>query len=350
MKRVMLVFVLGVFLVSLVAGADVAYVLRNPKRADVGFVEAFEGVGLSVELIRDKDVKGMDFSNYDLIFIGDTRLRNVEYLPADVGMVIANKYYGKQLGLVEKGGISKMAANRPLKIKKNGDIVDAYTTAKSKRRRINIPYYFIPDKYRKEDSQTVAKTFVGYKKELGDVIAYFSGGVNKCFFGITKTEFWTEESKELFKDCVGFVVGGSGGTDEPGNYSDGNETRIHDVGIVGYTDSVDGIRIKDINTSEYLMDENSQLYCGKKYKVDFKTVNNGDFIEDVLISGSVGNFNWSSTKTDLESGKSTTTGSKTIEIDFSPGNYVVEISAMIDDDANLVDNVRMREVEVVCSV
>ena len=338
MKRVMLVFVLGILLVSFAsATTNVAYILRNPQRADAGFVEAFEEMGMNVELIRDTDIKETDFSQYSLIFIGDTRLRNVKYIPVDkFPSVIANKYYARLFGLMSRGGISKLAANQPLKVQKNGDIVEAYTDAKLKKTRTGVPYYYIPEKYKEENMESIATTVQINKRKIGDVVSYSTSEAGKCFFGIVKTEFWTEESRELFRQCVDFTVG---------------VNRIHDVEIVGdYTNSVNGVRIKDVDSGEYLIDEHTHLECGKSYKIDFKTMNNGDYTENVEISGSVNGFDWDATKTGLEPGKSTTTGSKTVEIDdeFPVGPYTIEISAMIDGDANPGDNVRVRAVEVVC--
>jgi len=344
----MVVFLLGIFLISLVSATNVAYVLRNPERADAGFLNAFSELGLNVDLINDGDVRVTDFSGYDLIFVGDERLRNAKYLPIDsVSNVIVNGYYGKLFGLLEKGRMSKLAANHPLKIKQNGDVVKAYTTAEYRGRRINLPYYFIPEKYKKENSQSIATTFVGYKKELGDVISYLDGDVRKCFFGITKTKYWTEDSRELFKDCVGFAISGENSGDDDDEIEDG----IHDVEIVeDYVNSVNGIRIKNDETGEYLLDEISSLMCGEKYKVDFKTLNVGDYTEDVLISGSVNGFEWGRTKEGLESGKSTTTGSKTITIneDFPIGTYTIEIQALIEEDVTPENNIRSRDVNVVC--
>ena len=63
------------------------------------------------------------------------------------------------------------------------------------------------------------------------------------------------------------------------------------------------------------------LVCSKKYKIDFKTFNFGNFTEDVRLVGRFGNFEWDSLKTGLEVGKYTTAGSKTINVSFSRGYY-----------------------------
>src|SRR3989344_3883293 len=59
---------------------DVAYVLKKASKVDQGFLSAITEKGFTVDLIEDKDIQVTDFSNYDLIFVQDGRLRNAKYL------------------------------------------------------------------------------------------------------------------------------------------------------------------------------------------------------------------------------------------------------------------------------
>jgi len=123
----------------------------------------------------------------------------------------------------------------------------------------------------------------------------------------------------------------------------------HDVMIdETYPNTVNGIRIKDVDKNEFITDSTAELMCGKKYKVEFRTKNVGDFTEDVDISGELADFTWSTTKTGLSAGKTTTTGSKTITIDFENGFYDLEIMVDIGFDDNPEDNSKSRRVRVVC--
>jgi len=310
------------------ASGNVAYIYRNPRMIDDVFVSAFENMGLSVDLVDDKNIKGFNFSGYRMIFVGDERFRNLKYLP-DMPIVVANGYYGKQLGFIEKGRISGLSSNMPLNVEKN-PVIQVYDRASFKLGSRGIPYYYIPSKYQKLDAESVVRTPIGYKRVAGDVISYLPG---KCFFGIVNAKYWTEDAKGLFEDCVNHVL------------IDG----VHDVEIVGdYVNSVGGVRIRDEELGEYLLDEIARLNCNKKYKIDFKTENVGDYAEDVVISGMIGNFNWTSMKTGLEAGKSTTTGSKTINVTFVSGFYDLEILSWIEDDATPWNNLRTRQVEIVC--
>ena len=318
------VFVFGV--VS--ASGDVAYVYRNSRMVDDVFVSVFVDMGLSVDLVDSKNIKMTNFSGYKFIFIGDERLRNLKYLP-DVPMVVVNGYYGKQLGLVDRGRISKLSSSMPLNVVQNPTI-QVYDRAAFKLGSRGIPYYYIPSKYQRSDAESVAHTPIGYKRAAGDVISYLPG---KCFFGISQAKYWTEDARDLFEGCVNHVLAGG----------------IHDIEIVeDYVNSVGGVRIKDEESGEYLLDNVSRLSCNKKYKIDFKTVNVGEYSEDVLISGEFGDYNWSSTKSGLGVGKTTTMGSKTINVTYDVGFYDVVVSAWIDGDVTPWNNLRMRVVEVVC--
>ena len=83
---------------------------------------------------------------------------------------------------------------------------------------------------------------------------------------------------------------------------------------------------ESINTGIALLDEISELECGETYKVDYVTENLGDFTEDVEFMGALEDFSWTATKTDLASGATTTTGSKTFTIDSETFNNGIDIA------------------------
>jgi hypothetical protein len=338
--RVMTLVLFTVFLSSFVLAADVAYVVRDADRVDSGFMDAFDDFGLSVEVIESSEIVGMDFSSYGLIFVGDERLRNVDSIPGDVPIIVANRYYALQLGVIERGRISIVGSNSPLMVKVGDLMMQVYSQALYALGKNAIPYYYIPHKYKPLEMESQAMTPLGGKMKMGTVVGFSSDEVNKCFFGIAKTEFWTSDARELFNSCIGFVTGEE--------YVEGG---LHDVEIINdYTNSVNGLRIKDLDAGEYLLDSIAVLECGKEYKVDFKTANVGDYKETINFHGVLNGFEWDATKSDLASGETTTTGSKTILIDFAPGDYSLEVSAALEsgDDDNPGNNFRVRDVSVVC--
>ncbi|MCK5149364.1 hypothetical protein KAJ87_00365 [Candidatus Pacearchaeota archaeon] len=343
MKRHVIIFLMlfsVIFLSNFILASDVAYITKNTNRVDSGFMNVFEEMGLEVDLIESKNVKNIDFSGYKFIFVGDERFRNAKNFPVkNYPSVIANGYYGKEFGLTNKRGASKLVSNSPLKVKTQESIIQVYNRAIFKFLGLGIPYSYLNYKYKKDYMTSIATTFVGHGKKKGDVISYSTQEPNKCFFGITKTKYWTEDAKNLFKECVNFVLEGS-------NYEENKTIEgYHDVEIIGdYSKGVNGIRIKDLETGEYILDEIAQLECNKKYKISFKTKNIGNFTENITFTGMISNFNWTSLKKNLEPGKTTTTGSKTINMTFDSGFYSLDIFAGIEEDISPENNFRSREV------
>ena len=325
--------------IALVAAADVGYVLKDVDKNDSVLMGVFADMGLSVELIEDGSLSGVDFSDYSAIFVSDIRLRNAEMMPDDVPVVLMNPKYAEMFGFLDKGRARMIASNAPLKVRKNGDVVSAYDSARYKIGGVSLPYYYLPSKYENKDCESVGKTSTnrGSGEELGNVVSYLSDEVDKCFFGIPEASYWTADARGLFENCVNFVIGGVG---------------IHDVKIDdSYTNTVDGVRIRDVESGDYLLDTTAQLTCNKKYTISFKTLNVGDYTEDVDLSGVFGDYTWSSSKSGLAAGKSSTSGSKTVNVtseDFEVGFYDIMIDAVIGTDNHPEDNSVSRSVEVVC--
>jgi len=365
MKRglILALFLFGIVLCSsfaLAANPDVVYIYKNERRVDMNVISVLSDMNLDVHLMNSKEIKTADFSEYEAIYIGDERLQNIEYLP-DLPLIVLNKYYGRQLGLITRGGISQTAANSPLKVLESEESVQVYDRSLFKRKRINIPYYYIRDKYLAEGMEAVAKPDVGYKKDKGSVIVYSTQGTNKCFFGVTKSDYWTAEAEQMFRDCVGFVLGSEEEEEEPEPEPEPPLPEpepigegVHDVGLVeNYDDYGHEIRFRD-NGNNVINDEIPIFYCGLEYDIQFRTENKGDFVEDVLINFSIIDyegfvvFNDLKTKTDLGPGAGTTTGNKNNFIfDFASGVYNIEVLVMIDQDDLPQDNSRSRAVEIV---
>src|SRR3989344_2630535 len=283
----------------------VAYVVKNKGFADKGFVNELNEMGFDKEVILDKNIPSKDFSNYDIILIGKGKLKNARYIPNNKPIIFTSCYNGNYFGFTDRAGIS---------------------------------YCYLSKNNKKDNVIGIASVYTG-RKSKGDVVAYYDGNIRKCFFGIIESKYWSEDSKRLFRDCVNFV----------------KEEKIDDINIIeNYANSINGIRIKNEETGKYLLNEISQLMCGKKYKIDYKTVNDGTSIEDINFNGVLGNFSWNSTKTGLKPGKDTTAGSKTITIsrEIGAGLMNLEITATIINegviDSNPGNNFRSRKVEIVC--
>lgn len=334
-KRV--VIIIPIFFVLLILNfilaADVAYIAKNSRKVDNGFLEAFKELELSVDIIYDKNIDNFNFSDYKFILLGNGKLKKINKIPADTPIILASQFHGNYFGFLNKGRPRKKVTNSGVSVLNIDKEIKIYD--KPNKSRISIGYYYIPDRYKNDEFDSVVRTSIVSKYQGGHIILFSKDKEKrKCFFGIVKASYWTEESKNLFVDCVKFVY---------------PEIGKHDVKIdETYSNSINGIRIKDEEADKYLLDEISELQCNKKYKIDFKTINVGGFAENITINGSLGNFTWDSFKEDLLPGKSTTTGSKTFTVNFEPANYNVVVSSNIENDLTPENNIKSRKIKVVC--
>ena len=215
-KILLLVFLFAVMFVGSVSAADVAYIYSRDFNVDNNIKNVFAELNLSVDMIKESKVTTTDFSKYKFIFIGDERFSNPTKIPINkYPSVVTNYYYGPQWGLTDDDGISKLARTEPLSVKQDGTIIQVYTDAMFDTNRVGIPYYYLGVHDKSSDMTQVAGTYSGNGYDLGDVISYASSGSalengkfalgNICFFGIVESDYWTDEARNMFLECIGFV-------------------------------------------------------------------------------------------------------------------------------------------------
>jgi len=208
------VLVIEVLACSVLASSDVAYVYRNKNKVDDNIVNVFEDKGLDVELIDENDIRSVDFSDYKLIFVGDERFRKFDdFAVYKYPVIISNYYFGEEWGLTDHDGISKLAANQPMSVNINSKVEQVYTQARFNG--ISIPYYYLSNENRVMGIEEVATPYTRDEDDLGAVIGYANPGTyltngkvtggKLCFYGIIESDYWTNEAREMFEDCVGFV-------------------------------------------------------------------------------------------------------------------------------------------------
>ncbi len=372
--------------INSIFAADIIYIVKNPKRVDNVYLNVFKELNLDVKIIDDSDIDDIEFSKYKFIFIGDGKLKNKKYIPDNYPIVVTGHYYAKYSGFLKKGRVSKVAANSNMNVEKDGKEIEVYSSSSYGLGGVGISYYYIPQKFKNDNIESIAMASIGSRYNHGDVIAYMKNP-KKCFFGIYKTNYWTDDSRDLFIDCIKYVsdqeimIPDRNDSNTTGNETDSNDTKpgvnetkpdnntlpdsnetydnqtqednntigkIHDVKIDDqYINSVNGIRIRDSELGTYLVND-SILQCFRKYRIDYKTVNIGDYIENVTFNGTIASFYWHSKSDNLEPRESTTAGSKTINVTVNPGNYEIKVNAIIKNDASPQNNIKTRNVKVKC--
>ena len=213
-KKGMVILLITIFILQSISAADVGYITK--RYTDEKVMQVFNDMDLTVDVIKDSDVKRKDLSSYKFLFIDDGILRNTGKIPIyNYPSIIMNKEYGFEWGLTDVDGISQIGSTAPLKVKIDSRVAQVYTVAQEGTAA--IPYYYLDDE-NKANFTSLARTYIGNTLyDFGDVVStadkgthLVNGKVSKgkmCFFGIAKTEFWTQNAEDLFEECVGFVSG-----------------------------------------------------------------------------------------------------------------------------------------------
>ena len=232
-----------IVLMSSVFAGDVAYIYSSKSKIDSNVIGVFNELGLGVDYIHINNLP-KDFSKYAFLYVGD------EYFSKDIPVtnhnsIISNPYLGERSGITDRSGISIMTSTEAPRVTLNGSNVKVYIVAKDNR-GIYIPYYFLSDKHKAFSSRGYAGTYSTSSGNFGDVISFIdknsmleNGKISKgniCFFGISKSSYWTSDAKKLFKDCVGFVntLESSENNTNSSNVSIACSKDL-DCGISGYT-------------------------------------------------------------------------------------------------------------------
>lgn len=327
MTKFFIFALVSLLVMSTVFAVDIAYIVKTDYAADEGILRMLQEKNMSYSVIADDDINRAKLSNYSVIIIGDDKLRNVKKIPTDAHIVVMNRYHADYFGFIEEGNVLQVSANGNIQMNKKNKKINVYTQPFYSLKKVGLPIYYLPSDFMDNETESITTIEAGSRNKEGSIIAYKE---NRCFFGIPRTEFWSDNIKKLFEDCMMFVM----------------QSGKHDVKIdESLANSVNGIRIK--NELDQYLTENTALECNKKYKIDFRTLNVGSFSEDVNFTGKIDSFTWTAEKEDLSAKDSTTTGSKTISIN-NAGEYDLTITATIKNDSNPGDNMKSRRVKVVC--
>lgn len=192
-----LFFVLSMlFVSSIVLGADIAYITKDPTVTQQNPLSALDELGLTYDLIDDSQISATNFSMYEMIILEDGAIHNapVQSYPS---LIMNPSYYDSWSGSI---GSSTSGTAFNLNHRITNDL-PAYFNAYTQN-AIQI-YYLTQKKYSqavtvKGDSQT----------DRGRYVIAMKNNPRQVFFGITQTAYWSVTSKELFKQSVEWVLYG----------------------------------------------------------------------------------------------------------------------------------------------
>src|SRR3989344_1718765 len=113
-KNILFCGIIGsIFLLTAVWGLDVAYLYSSSNEIEQGVLDVFLKFNFSMYYVNKNTLWYTNFSNYDLVFIGD------EQFNKDLGLtghplIVMNPYLGEETGLTNSGGVNQLSASEPL--------------------------------------------------------------------------------------------------------------------------------------------------------------------------------------------------------------------------------------------
>jgi len=218
LSRIIFLFlIMGIFLISYVSAGDVAYIYNKNFKIDNNIKTLLNQINLSVDLIQENKIPSTNLSKYRLIFVGDERFKTPKNIPiGKYPTVVSNYYHGYDWGLTDNDGVSKLGRTEPMSVKLNNSIVvQVYNQGVFDSSTVAIPYYYLGKNDKAQEMNQIAGTYSGNGYDLGDVISYANKGThlvngkttlgNTCFFGIVESDYWTQDAKSMFLECLTFV-------------------------------------------------------------------------------------------------------------------------------------------------
>jgi hypothetical protein len=257
-----------------VIAEDIAYVIKNAASPNSVITSIFNSQGLTYKIVYDKDISLTNFSKYRVVFIeSDAVNRNLipyNYVNslflnkrvADSAWNLGGKYGETSADFQIK---AKDFQNEILKnaTKDQNNNILTYNTRQKITQYITIKPSYITN---------IASTSDGI---TGMVIASGMNALTKArstFFGLPDAQYWTEETRLMFKNALKFEFSGQD-RDGDGYYSDvdcdDNNPNVYpgaiEIPYNGLDDNCDGYDLLDVDNDGYCKEgyiiKNKNLQC-----------------------------------------------------------------------------------------
>ncbi len=221
----LLFFLLAVVLINSALAVKVAYVVKDVRYPNNDVLTLMTGLGYNVDLIDDADIDEVNLSDYDILFVGNERFAYPERIPVNqYNSVVMNSYHVDTWGFANSA--SSIASNTPLELiaRPNNTIsplsgpFTAYTSC-CYGNHIAIPAYYLSRYEKSVYIYTAVTTPIQPITYTDSVVGLIANGTvlknniisssRTCYFGITESSYWTEESRELFKECLNYSIYGT---------------------------------------------------------------------------------------------------------------------------------------------
>ena len=287
MKKLILMLLLTILVFPLVASEDIAYIVKNTNSLDSGVINAINELTYTYKVIGESQISATNFSKYKMILVGDDVFSDPLDIPiSGYNSLIMNSKYRIEWGLSSRTALYSSPTSLTNNVNFPTAITDGVTSpffAYSVSNPSVSTYALLGKKptgikivsYRTLSSNTVialvppGTTLLNSKKANGKII----------YFGITKSQYWTSDSKKMFKNSIKYIISGED-RDQDGyfdNDCNDNDPNINPGATEIPYDEVD----QDCNGYD-LLDADGDKYCEAEIAIVNKTV------QCLLETGSVG--------------------------------------------------------------
>ena len=224
MKKIVLIMGGILFFLSFVnavsASEDVAYVVTNHYNIKAEFIEILDELDLTYEIIYPNEIGDYDLFEFRLLLLNDDFFSNWAEIPInDLPAMIVN---GRN---IDEWGWTKRVTTASQSIPIHVDLDNSHEITENFPENIQVYNDKDPNVYYLDKRDIYSGLHIigmnTYDNEDA-VIAFAEAGTvltkqgmpdthinaNSVFFGITETEYWTEDTKQLFKNSLLWLAGG----------------------------------------------------------------------------------------------------------------------------------------------
>ncbi len=236
MRKFLFIFLLILLLPS-VASTDIAYIVKDPSYPNGDFVASINDLGYSYDIIDNQDIGSIDFSNYEMILVGDERFSNYEQIPIqDKKSLLVNTFYLDDWGIADYAGSTSSTGYLSGRIKEDNMITQGMLSPIKLYDERNADLYYLPYYFKRAHGIENIVSTDNYKENPVIGIIHSGGelydggyaGERIAFFGITESEYWSSKSVDLFKNTLRWVLIGEDADNDGYHYdvdcNDDNES------------------------------------------------------------------------------------------------------------------------------
>ncbi|MGB9749028.1 MAG: hypothetical protein ACP5OZ_02435 [Candidatus Woesearchaeota archaeon] len=221
-NKFFILFCLTLFFINSAHAVNIGYVVVYESAVKTEHINVLNELGFNYDIIIDSQIPTANFSKYDAIIVADTYFTNYAKIPVNnISTLILNSYHLDAWHWSKKSSV--IVSNYPLTtniinfshyiVKNFTSPIQIYTKCCYGSSTVGIPAYYL-SRFDKSGYLSVITSTLNNDND-GIIITAVPGtrlrdgyysNAKGVFFGIPETEYWTNNSRELFKRSLLWLV------------------------------------------------------------------------------------------------------------------------------------------------